>query len=225
VEFAWAPPAPGSNLRGDDHFCLLVRLENGSDPSLIESGGWAPITARNNIALRNVNVRSPASDAVTSFYVVGSDDQDSLIVYPELVGGQVLLTLPVTALPWRDLRLIESFGRRRPAYGSGDQEDPLTEMTATLQGEEIRRRTDITGAGRLELRDGLATITLAPQSRLHIPFVRLAPRARMPASLRVRGASFSDKGRHVHVGQLSGGQRIGGISLELRPKSKTKSRK
>jgi Subtilase family len=57
VDFAWAPPAPGSNLRGDDHFCLLARLEHDADPSNIGAGGFTVVTASNNIGLHNVHVQ------------------------------------------------------------------------------------------------------------------------------------------------------------------------
>jgi hypothetical protein len=56
VDFAWAPPAPGSNLAGDNHFCLLVRLEHPADPSNIGAGGFPSIPANNNLGLRNVGV-------------------------------------------------------------------------------------------------------------------------------------------------------------------------
>ncbi len=57
VDFAWAPPAPGANLRGDDHFCLLARLEHDADPSNIGAGGFTVVTASNNIGLHNVHVQ------------------------------------------------------------------------------------------------------------------------------------------------------------------------
>src|SRR5206468_3567205 len=78
VQFAWAPPAPGSNIRGDNHFCLLVRLENEADASNIGAGGWSVYTATNNIALRNVNVQQ--SPAEMGFYIIGSGDEDSLML-------------------------------------------------------------------------------------------------------------------------------------------------
>jgi hypothetical protein len=56
VDFAWAPPAPGSNLAGDNHFCLLVRLEHQADVSNIGAGGFPSIPASNNLGLRNVGV-------------------------------------------------------------------------------------------------------------------------------------------------------------------------
>jgi hypothetical protein len=56
VEFGWAPPAPGSGLAGDGHFCLLARLEHELDPSNVAAGGFLRVTASNNIGLRNVLV-------------------------------------------------------------------------------------------------------------------------------------------------------------------------
>jgi Subtilase family len=56
VDFAWAPPAPGSNLAGDNHFCLLVRLEHPADSSNVGAGGFTSIPASNNLGLRNVGV-------------------------------------------------------------------------------------------------------------------------------------------------------------------------
>lgn len=47
--FFWSPPVPGN-------YCLLVRMENEADPSLVAAGGSAVITARNNLARRDVVV-------------------------------------------------------------------------------------------------------------------------------------------------------------------------
>jgi len=119
VEFAWAPPAPGSNIRGNDHFCLLVRVENPRDPSQIGVGRWNSITGYNNTVQKNVYVQSSDSgDAAMSFYVVGSTEQDSLTVYQNLAGGSVELILPAQALPWRDIKLIERARRPRLAFGA-----------------------------------------------------------------------------------------------------------
>jgi hypothetical protein len=57
IDFAWAPPAPGSSLAGDSHFCLLVRLEHEADPSNIGAGGFPVVAASNNIGLHNVTVQ------------------------------------------------------------------------------------------------------------------------------------------------------------------------
>lgn len=221
VQFGWAPPAPGSNIRGDDHFCLLVRLENESDPSLIGAGGWTAISARNNIGLHNVHVQpDDPGDADLSFYVVGSADQDSLTVYPKLAGGRLTLLLPVRALPWRDLKLIERNKGPRTGVGCCDAIDPLANVKATLKGEQVRTVTDIIGAELLELRDGIARVTLGKADSLQVPYVRLADGARMVARIHVDRPKTDKERRFVHVAQHSGGQLIGGVSLELRPRKK-----
>jgi len=226
--FGWAPPAPGSNLHGDDHFCLLVRLENESDPSQINSfgGGWVSVTAKNNIALHNVHVQEavPGMDSDMSFYVVGSNDQDSLIISSELPGGQVALNMPVQALPWRDIKLIEQSPARRAAFGCGNHfDDPLARLQTTLHGEDVGRLTDIAGAEMLDLRDGVATVTAAKNERLCVPQVRVVEGVRMPVSIRIVKPKLDDgKPRRVHVAQYSGGRLIGGVTLELRPAKKGK---
>lgn len=219
VQFGWAPPAPGSNIRGDDHFCLLVRLENEGDPSQIGAGGWTAITARNNVGLRNVHVQpDDPTDSDMSFYVVGSEDQDSLIVYQGLAGGKLSLLLPVQALPWRDLRLIEKNKGPRGGFGCCDAVDPLAHARATLKGEQVRAITDIVGAELLELRDGIATVTMGKADRLHVPYVQIAEGARMVARVHISRPRIDKERRFVHVAQHSGGQLIGGVSLELRPR-------
>jgi subtilisin family serine protease len=221
VQFGWAPPAPGANIRGDDHFCLLVRLENESDPSLIGAGGWTAISARNNIGLHNVHVQpDDPGDADLSFYVVGSADQDSLTVYPKLAGGKLSLLLPVQALPWRDLKLVERNKGPRPGVGCCEAIDPLANVKATLKGEQVRAVTDIIGAELLELRDGIARVTLGRADRLQVPYLRLADGARMAARVHVDRPKIDKERRFVHVAQHSGGQLIGGVSLELRPRKK-----
>ncbi|MCP3141050.1 S8 family serine peptidase [Pyxidicoccus xibeiensis] len=219
VQFGWAPPAPGSNIRGDDHFCLLVRLENESDLSQIGTGGWSAISARNNVGLHNVHVQpDDPSDADMSFYVVGSAEQDSLIVHPKLAAGRVSLLLPVQALPWRDRALIERNNGPRPGFGCCGAVDPLARVNATLEGEKVRAITDIVGAELLVLRDGIATVTMGKAGRLHVPYVRIADGARMVAKLHVSKPKIDKERRFVHIAQHSGGQLVGGVSLELRPR-------
>jgi len=221
VQFGWAPPAPNSNISGDDHFCLLVRLENESDSSLIGAGGWSTIAARNNIGLKNVHVQpDDPNDADMSFYVVGSADQDSLIVYPRLAEGRLSLLLPVQALPWRDIKLIERNMGPRPGLGCCTAVDPLANMKATLKGDRVRAITDIIGAETLELRDGIAKVTMGKADRLHVPYVRLADGARMTAKVHVDRPKIDKTRRFIHIAQHSGGQLIGGVSLELRPSKK-----
>lgn len=221
VQFGWAPPAPGSNIRGDDHFCLLVRLENESDPSQIGAGGWSAISARNNIGLHNVHVQPDnPNDADMSFYVIGSADQDSLIIYPKLAGGKLSLHLPVQALPWRDLKLIERNKGPRPGFGYCGAVDPLANAKVTLKGDKVRAITDIVGAELLELHDGIVRVTMGKTDRLHVPYLRLADGARMVAKIHVNRPKIDKERRFVHIAQHSGGQLIGGVSLELRPRRK-----
>jgi subtilisin family serine protease len=221
VQFGWAPPAPGSNIRGDDHFCLLVRLENEGDPSQIGAGGWSAISAHNNIGLHNVHVQpDDPNDADMSFYVVGSADQDSLIVYPRLAGGELSLLFPVQVLPWRNITLIERNKGPRPGFGYSGAIDPLAHAKATLKGDRVRVITDIVGAELLELRDGIARVTMGKADRLHVPYMRLADGARMVARIHVDRPKIDKERRFVHVAQHSGGQLIGGVSLELRPRRK-----
>ena len=218
VDFAWAPPAFGSNIRADNHFCLIARLESPGDPSRIGVDQWTSFTARNNIAQKNVYVQSAKTrDAAMSFYVVGSADQDSLTVYQDLVAGTVDLIVPVQALPWRDIKLIERVRGSRPVFGDDrGSDDPLVSRKAALDGELICMTTDISGAHRLALQDGTATVTIVEGGVLHVPYVRLALGTRMIAKIQVSGAKIDKEHRFVHVAQHSGGQLLGGVSLELR---------
>jgi subtilisin family serine protease len=220
VDFAWAPPAPGSNIAGDDHFCLLVRLENESDPSQIGVGSWGAVTSRNNIGLHNTHVQpDDPGDSVMSFYVVGTGEQDSLMLHPLLAGGQVRLLLPVRALPWRDIKVVEANNGPRAGFGCcAGAEEPLAQVRTRLEGDKVRAMTDIVGAEALELRDGIATIILAKDARLHVRDLRIAAGARMTARIEVRDQKVDKERRFVHIAQLSGGQPVGGVSLELRPR-------
>lgn len=217
VEFAWAPPAPGSGSYGGSHFCLLVRLEHPDDPSQIGFGGWSVIAARNNIGLRNVDVQpnARAGDAESGFTVHGTDDDDTLIVDSELAGGGVRIDLPVRALPWRDAKLIDKHGRRREPYGCCDEPDPAEQLEVTLKGDEVTERTGVTGARMLELADGIASFTLEDR-RLLIPLLRVVRGAKMPARVRIDDIRTRGEQKYVHVHQLSGGRRVGSVTVELR---------
>jgi hypothetical protein len=58
---------------------------------------------------------------------------------------------------------------------------------------------------------------MADAGRLHAPYLRLAEGAWMTTSIQVRGAKTDKEHRFVHIAQHSGGQLVGGVSLELRP--------
>lgn len=217
VKFGWAPPAPGSNIRGDDHFCLLARLETEADPSNINAGGWPVIRGSNNIALRNTHVFSipPGDeDAETAFYVIGTDDVDGLWINAEGLRAEVIYTMPVKALIYRDANLVNKHGKR-PPYGRDCGVDPLLEMKRTLKRAEIEMRTGITGAEYLEIENGIVRIHKSSKEKLFIPVLNLAERAKMPVNLRVRNVKLEKEKGYVHVGQYTGGRRASGVSLEI----------
>jgi hypothetical protein len=218
VQFAWAPPPPGSNLHGDDHFCLMTRLENEGDPSMIGVGGWTAISAKNNIALRNIHVQpDDPSDHDLAFYVVGSSDEDSLIIYNQLEQGRVYLNVPVRAIPWRDLNLINRMGRVRSSYGCDNLDDPMEKVKISVKGpDKIRSRTDIVGAENIIIENGIARILMGEKNNMIISSIRLTHGIRMPVRITVTNAKIKGDRRYVHIAQLSGGQLIGGVSLELK---------
>jgi hypothetical protein len=218
VEFAWAPPAPGSNLSGDDHFCLQARLENEADPSGVGTGGFGSIGARNNIGLRNVHVQPnhTGAHAETGFYVVGSPNGDGLIITSDLAAGAVSVQLPVGLLPWRELALLEERGPRA-TYGCGDpKRDPLADERRKLAADEVERFTDIRGADGLLLADGVATVLGGPQAEIVAPCINITEGTRAPIRVTVADLDTDKERRFVHVAQLSAGARVGGFTLELR---------
>ncbi len=215
VRFGWAPPAPGSNVRGDDHFCLIARLEQEDDASNVAGGGWSVIAGSNNIALRNTHVQEAAGGGGdTAFYVTGSDDHDALEIDTDKLEGRIELIFPVQALPWRDLTLINQKGRRHP-FGADCGDDPLAARKRVIKGDEATLRTGIEGVSELRLEAGNAHIVAAAGRRLTIPHIRIKPGVRMPVRLLVRGAKIGKSSGYAHVRQRSGGRIIGGVTLEL----------
>jgi hypothetical protein len=149
-----------------------------------------------------------------SFYVTGSDDEDSLLVEAELRSGHVALQLPVAALPWRDLRLLERNGGRRVRYGCGDERDPAAGLEVTLEGPEVAMRTDVQGAQLATLANGIATLH-AEGTSLLVPCLRVAEQVRMPVAVRIFGARTKRPRGAIHVAQLSGGRRVGGVTIQF----------
>jgi len=219
VTFGWAPPAPGSNIRGDDHFCLMVRLETEADPSNINAGGWPVIRGSNNIALRNTHVVAApdtGDDDIleTTFYVIGSDDIDGLWIDNKALKSEITYTMPVQALVYRDANIVNQFGKRAP-YGQECGIDPLKELKRTLKREEIEMLTGITGAEFLEIKNGNVHILKNPNSRLFIPKLNIADGAKMPVSLRAYEVKLEKEKGYIHAGQYSGGRRASGVTLEI----------
>ncbi len=228
VTFGWAPPAPGTNIRGDDHFCLLIRLETEADPSNVNAGGWPVIRGSNNIALRNTHVlpvpTGPGDDdAETAFYVIGTDDIDGLWIDLEDLQADVALKMPVQALVYRDAILINKHGKRA-SYGQRCGVDPLKSAKLRLKRHNIEVRTGITGAEYLEIMNGVVCIHKSPGERLFIPQLNIVKHAKMPVQLRARKVKLKRNRGFVHVGQYSGGRRATGVTMELRAKMPRKSK-
>jgi hypothetical protein len=216
VRFTWAPPPIGNNIRADNHFCLLARLEQLADPSHIDHGGWDVITERNNIALHNVHLTAVMrSMASMHFSAIGSRRTDGLIVMPKIVQGRVTLSLPVLALPWRDRETIELNRGRFAPFGASPERHLANAVRATISGAQIEVVTGIRGAERLEVSNGVAKILIEQGADLVIPDLRLAERARMPARIDVSGVAINSNQRWIHVAQQSGSARVGGVAFKL----------
>ena len=170
---------------------------------------------RNNIGMHNVHVQPAAGgDAETAFYVVGSGERDSLVVRPSCSAASSRSTF----------RLLRCHGARLACSRSSTvHERRLAYARAILSAtrhdaprESGRLRTEVAGAAAAEVVRGVATLTVAPGEQMVMPHVRIVDGARMPVRLRVRGARIDGRRRFVHVAQLSGGQLMGGVTLELR---------
>jgi hypothetical protein len=147
-----------------------------------------------------------------SFYVTGSDDEDGLIVDAEVDRGRVALQLPIQSLPWRDAARIAKYERPRRPYGCGDEVELLMTMRAVLKAEDVQLLTGVTGAARLTLEEGIATIELAKGAQLSAPCLRIVEAVRMPAVVRLLGVRRGAVRGELHVLQLSGGRRVGGAT-------------
>jgi hypothetical protein len=215
VQFGWAPPAPGTNLLGDDHFCLIARLEHEDDASNLSAGGWPEVQGSNNIACRNTHVQQlTASIASTVFYVTGSEDHDALEIFTEKLGSTIELIFSVEALPWRDLALINRTGKRHP-FGADCSDDPLACQKRVIKSKEATLRTGIEGITELRLADGNARLIAPADNTVMIPEIRVKAGVKMPVRLFVRGAKIGRSSSFVHVRQRSGGKIVGGVTLEL----------
>jgi hypothetical protein len=155
--------------------------------------------------------RSPA----ISFYVRGSDDEDSLLIVTEGFEGRLALDIPTRALPWRDLRMIEKWGRRREPYGCCEMDDPLDTVRVHAKGPEVEERAGIRGADEIAMVGGIATVTFTTAKPVFIPCVRIAVGAAMQTAVRVATLRRAGEDAAVHVAQLSGGRRVGGVTLAI----------
>jgi hypothetical protein len=159
-------------------------------------------------------MRIAGNEPGMSFYVRGSADEDSLFVQPAVGESAVVLRIPVQALPWRDARIVERHGPLA-AFGCGMGESPLAGLRTRLAGPQVSDRTGISGAAWLRLDDGIATVQLEGPAPLVIPCLRIAQGARVPAVVQLTGEQAPQARGEVHVFQLSGGRRAGGVTLQL----------
>ena len=220
VLFGWAPAAPGSNVLGDDHFCLIARVEHEDDPSNALNGGWLEVAGSNNIAARNTYVQVPTAGATGKvLFVTGSGDDDALEVETEKFDGRYELVLPVLALPWRDLELLNRTGPRR-AFGADRREDLLAVERdgETIEAKEAARKTGIDGLAELRFAGGNVHLVADKANRLRIPEIRVEAGVKMPVRLLVRSAKIGRSSAFVHVRQRSGGKIVGGVTLKLTKK-------
>lgn len=224
-EFAWRAPMPGTGLAGDDHFCLLARVECAQDPSLVGAGGFARVPACNNLALHNVHVRNGLASALrkhgngplwieSSFRIRGDGERIDLRVWAEGLDSSVELRLPVDLLPWGDPKVLALSGGRRPKASWA--QDPLRALSVALDPEPAQDLTGIRGIERLVLHGGVALLVIPPRGSAVLPGLRLARGAVARALLRVRAESMIHEQARVRVGQISDGRRTGGVTLELR---------
>ena len=218
VRFAWAPPAPATNIRGDDHFCLIARIEHEADPSNLAAGGWPVIQGSNNIGLRNVHVQDVSLGNLTmACYVIGSDDTDALELTCEKFSGGIELFLPTRALLWRELALLERCQGQRPDYGCPCGTDPAEEVRRVLRGKELTRILGVTGAAEAHVDGTLTRLVADPAGRhLLLSELRVQRGAKMPIRVWAREPRLEEGVGRLNIGQRSGGKLVGGVSLELR---------
>jgi Subtilase family len=192
---------------------LLGIVSTEADPYAPEQ----PICATNNLAVLSVAAARRGAP-VPPFTILGSfQETDGAILWPE-GGDRGLLRiegLPVTVLPWREAAIFEQAGAQgRPLYdGTVPANDPAARRNAELTGAEIEERTDIRGAGRLALRDGLVTIEGGP--KLVLPRLRIAHGAAL--EIRAMAAEPNVPGS-IHLLHLSGGRRVGGGTFRVLPR-------
>ena len=236
VEFAWSAPMPGSGLAQDDHFCLLVRLENAVDPSGVGEGGVTSVVRSNNIAHLNVHVVAgtvqPAAAPSASlppaprqlpgsawsesrFWIRGQGRREDLRIWTEGLSAPIELLVPVRVLPWGEIDVLAASDGRRP-LGADWERDPLRSRSSSYKTDRAQDLARACGVLQLRLGGGVATITIAPGVRACLQELRLGRGSAVRAGIRVRAESLSAERGRVRVGQISDGRRVGGVTLELR---------
>ncbi|MCB9794065.1 MAG: S8 family serine peptidase [Alphaproteobacteria bacterium] len=215
--FGWTPPAPGSSIAGDNHFCLLLVIDHPDDPAELGSGGWAKVRERNNIALKNVHVieiTEGESAASASFAVVGGDGADLLQVdLSELPSGAVAsLSLPVAALDLASAlpaSVTSSLGARL----SSPQKVAQLLKGVTLDGDAL---SGLRGVSKLRFAGSQAVMRLG-QRKASLRALSLDTGERALARLSLAGLDVEEGDRFsLHVEHLVDGVSLGGLSAEVR---------
>jgi hypothetical protein len=160
-----------------------------------------------------LSVAAVRAGALAHFHILGSKDTDGLILWHDDRAARLRIErLPVTALPWRDAAMFRKADRSdRPLYGStGAETDILLQLSTELEGrDDVTLITDVVGADRLVVQTGRATIEGG--ARLFLPRLRLENNALLEFQVAV-----SDQTRGaMHVLHLSGGQRVGGGTVQV----------
>lgn len=217
VRFVWVRPNDGA-----DAAVLAIARHPHDDPfgAEVRSRTATSIRTCNNAAMRQeIRLRANGADGseTATFTVTGSDDTDGLIAWTDASACEFALGFPARALMWRDAALNAAAGGPRPLPGAaGAADDPLVRMEREVRQDDVMALTDIQGASHLAIAGGGVRVAARCDAwrgtRLVVPRLRVA-----------RGASFrmelsaNPLGRDatIHVAHLSGGRRIGGISVHV----------
>ncbi|MCB9760358.1 MAG: S8 family serine peptidase [Alphaproteobacteria bacterium] len=240
VPFSWFPPAPGSNVANDDHFCLLVVLENPADPSGVGVGGWASVRDHNNIALKNVHIVDVVANATAAsagFSARGGRGRTALWLDLARVpaGVTVQLTLPVDALDLRPYRkALSAIPKATPVIPPPSAGPPrflarrlpvqLGAERQVLDRDVLEAVGRLKGVARLELFAKRAVFTLDRQAA-HLDGLLLAPDQAAPARLQLSGLEgFVGRTVEVDVEQWDDGQPVGGVTAVFRVPAQAQTR-
>ncbi|MFZ0747752.1 MAG: S8 family serine peptidase, partial [Pyrinomonadaceae bacterium] len=208
VEFRWLPPLPGSNLRGDDHFCLLARAENEADGSMLTTvDGWGIFAADNNIAIRNVHVQNidDPGDADFLFYAGGTGGDDALMIETNIPEPVYKIEIPAIAIPFRSIKFIEKLKCVYPRFSKDKNcyaEYFLDKITIS-KPESVKMLTDVDGAASVSFDRNTATIKVEGNRKLHIENLRVEPGEKMPVKISVVKRNLEKPPYRLTVTQLS----------------------
>jgi subtilisin family serine protease len=234
VPFSWFPPAPGSNIRGDDHFCLLARIENESDPSNVGPGGWSCVRDHNNIALKNVHIVDilpDTTEADATFYVFAEDLQTSLLINARKLpkGARPIIQMPVQAIdlsplgevrqvvkhtPLLDLASVYKAKERVRLASSVGRE--LAMAKVELDGGRLSASAGIHGIKRVQFAGPLAHLTME-QPLAMVEWLVAQPKERIPIRIRVHGLRGKiGETFEISVEQWADGNPVGGMTTIFR---------